>query len=112
MLSLLLSTACAQDSQSFLTGAELKQIFAGSKFRYSGYLQGNQFSGEMQFNENGNLFVSTDSRIPEGGTWRIQGDVLCTKLVALRGGTEKCFSVSATGDNRYETSHGFQLQGL
>ena len=111
VFSLLLTAACAQENRTFLTGAQLKQTVTGGKFEYSGSLRGNPFSGEMEFNENGNLFVNTDSGAPEGGTWRIQGDELCTRLVALRGGNERCFLVRMTGDNLYKTSHGFELEG-
>ena len=111
LAAVLLTAACAQGNEEFLKGSELRQLVTGSEFRYSGALQGNYFRGQMAFNEGGNLYVKTESGEPEGGTWRIAGNELCTRLVALRNGKENCFSVSLVEGNRYKTSHGIRLEG-
>lgn len=67
-LSLITLTACAPPQSPNLTSAELNAFVPGNSFNYSGSLQGHRFSGEMTFNENHNLFVSTNSGAPEGGT--------------------------------------------
>ncbi|MGH1444690.1 MAG: hypothetical protein ACRBBO_01460 [Cognatishimia sp.] len=107
--TLITLTACATPQSPNLTSAELNALVTGNSFNYSGSLQGHRFSGEMTFNENYNLFVSTNSGAPEGGTWRIKDNTLCTRLVSLRNGQENCFSVQHVSEGKYVTSHGFTI---
>ena len=105
-------SACATAPTTILTTAELRDLVTGNSFAYSGNLQGKRFSGKMEFHENGNLFVSTDSGIPEGGTWRLKPNEVCTRLVALRNGEENCFSISRLDNGGYRTSHGFAIEQI
>ena len=103
--------ACATDYSAHLQNAQLNALLPGHSFDYSGTLpDGRYFSGQMTYNENGNLFVATDSGIPEGGTWRISNDQVCTRLVALSGGAEDCFFVFPNENGTYRTSHGFTVK--
>jgi len=111
LLTLLLSAACASDSDAFLSSAGLAEIFTGGTFRYAGPAEGTALSGEMTFHATGALFFEADSGAPEDGSWRIWNNTLCTRLVSLQQGEETCFSVSETGNHQYETSHGFSLEG-
>ena len=105
--------ACAIVYPAQLQNAQLKQLLPGQSFDYSGTLpDGRFFSGQMTYNENGNLFVETDSGIPEGGTWRISEDQVCTRLVALSAGAEDCFFIFAIDNGTYRTSHGFTVKSV
>lgn len=103
-------TACSIATNEPLTTEELETKVTGNRFLYSGPLNGYFFSGTMQFNDNGNLYVETDSGVPEGGTWRIDSNQLCLRLVALRAGKENCFAIFPTGRGTYKTSHGFEIE--
>ena len=111
LLTLLLSAACASDNDGLLSSAGLAEIFTGGTFRYEGSTEGTPLSGEMTFHSTGGLFVEADGGTPEGGSWRIWNNTLCTSQTSLQQGEETCFSVSETGKHRYETSHGFKLEG-
>ncbi|MEM7254133.1 MAG: hypothetical protein AAF493_22170 [Pseudomonadota bacterium] len=37
------------------------------------------------------------------GTWRIDGDQLCSQWKTVRDGTERCFTVYQTGENQYRS---------
>lgn len=103
--------ACSTSDLAPLDGPELQRLIPGNSFNYTGNLpDGRGFSGQMTFNENGNLFVSTSTGIPEGGTWRISGDQVCTRLVALRSGQEECFFISKGDNGAFVTSHGFSVK--
>lgn len=103
-------TACAFEASKELTGPDLERLITGSSFRYAGELEGVFFSGQMDFHASGNLGVTTDSAIPEGGTWRLSGNSVCTRLVTLNGGEETCFTVNQTGARSFVTSHGMTVK--
>ena len=45
----------------------------------------------------------------EQGTWRIDGNEICTTYESLRGGRESCFTYHAVGDRVYEQYSGNRL---
>lgn len=109
LASCALLIGCAQTATPPMSAQEITSEISGKSFDYSGSIQGTRFSGVMTYNANGNLFVDTQSGIAEGGTWRLSGNQVCTRLVALRGGQESCFSVFRNEDGSYRTSHGFTV---
>ncbi len=99
----------ASKEERNLTHAQLLNAGNGNTYRYTGRILGAHFSGSMTFNENQNLYVETDSGLPEGGIWRIAGNKLCLRLANLRQGKENCFTIKPDGKNGYITSHGFTI---
>jgi hypothetical protein len=99
---------CTQSDPRTLSYRELADILPGKSYTYSGTVQGHRFSGNLTFNENGNLFIATDAGDPEGGTWRINGNEICTRLAVLYSGQEQCFGIIATGETSFRTTHGFR----
>lgn len=107
--TLLTGTATAQQS-NILSGTQVAQQITGQSFRYNGHINGQYYSGSMQFKSNKTLKVATDSQAPDGGTWRIEGNQLCTRLTELRAGRETCFTLRQFSADQFRTSHGFTLK--
>lgn len=92
-----------------LSGPQLASALSGHSYDYVGMVGGQRFSGTLTYAASGSLMVETDSGAPEGGTWRIKGNAVCTKLVNLRDGNETCYTVRRLNRKRLATSHGFTL---
>jgi hypothetical protein len=105
---------CQPYSLVDLTGNELNRLIPDTRFRYDGPVNGTQYSGEMKFHQNGNLFVETDSGVPDGGVWNIQDDELCIRLIALNQGDEMCFSIRKANLSwsDYMTNTGITLERI
>ena len=107
MAFLMGAIGCTQADPRTLSYRELADTLPGNSYTYSGTVQGHRFSGKLTFHENGNLFIDTSSGVAEGGTWRIMGGSICTRLVVLYGGREQCFGVIPTSSTSFRTTHGF-----
>ena len=108
MAFLMGAIGCTHTDPRTLSYRELADTLPGKSYTYSGTVRGHRFSGNLTFNENGNLFIATDAGDPEGGTWRIKGNEVCTRLVVLYSGQEQCFGIIATGETSFRTTHGFR----
>lgn len=108
-LTLSCMTTFATANSGPLSRSQLLNTVTGMSFHYVGVISGQRFSGTMSYHANQNLQVATDSGAPEGGTWFVDKNQLCTKLVTLRDGRTNCFYVYPKGNGTYATSHGFTL---
>ncbi|MEO0357934.1 MAG: hypothetical protein AAF386_06505, partial [Pseudomonadota bacterium] len=88
--------------------ADALPAMLGKPLRYTGFR--GLLSGRMTLHDNGSITFDTDSGIDEAGTWRVQDNSLCARLVVLRGGREDCFTVNQLPDGRFVTSHGFLIE--
>lgn len=66
--------------------------------------------GTMQLDSSGAVNVTTNSSLlpKDSGTWRLDGNSLCTKFKKLRRGKEECATYSKNG-NAYVTSTGLTM---
>lgn len=108
-IALLSSPLTAQQS-NILSGNQVSQHISGQSFRYNGHINGQYLSGTMVFQSNQSLSVTTDNNVADGGTWRVSGKQLCTRLIELRAGNETCFTLRQFSADQFGTSHGFTLK--
>jgi len=114
LLLALLSTALSActSSPTTLDAQALRSQIIGQPFSYTGGPGGGILSGELTLRTDGSIAVTTTSGQEDGGRWRLDGDRICSTVLALRRGQTTCFSVTQTGFARYDTSHGFTLRTL
>lgn len=102
-----LLSACATQEKGLqeqglkqLNNEELQSLHA--RDRTSTYVAASGSSGTALFAADGKISLSWGTGSDEG-TWRISEDRLCTTYKSvIRPGTERCFAMYQSGDNKYE----------
>ena len=84
-----------------------QQIRAEVVGKQLSYLSG-AYGGDLRYLPRGTMRYTAVSR-SFGGTWRMQGDQMCTIIgSSLRAGRETCFDWYKTGPGEFRTSLGYK----
>lgn len=103
-LALFLFTAPAEAAE--LSAAEIKSEIVGQTLAW--WERDGWASGNLTLMPDGRAAISIERphASSEDGRWTIRGNMICTSWLSLRGGEEKCYSVSRSGSDEFETSGG------
>ena len=101
-----MSTPPPKPVGSPMTGAELTQIYlSGTPLLISGHsLKSGRNFTIARDGKGGQSITNPSNDFSDTGTYRIQGNQLCSKWVKIREGAESCNSVFKAKDGSYEYS--------
>jgi hypothetical protein len=85
-----------------LNADQIKDMVIGKKLAW---VSKNGSKGSTVYFADGTASVTVGGK-PDTGKWRLKGSNLCVTWTWIRDGKEGCFTITAAGDDKYDTSTG------
>ncbi|MEL6793014.1 MAG: hypothetical protein AAFP78_06150 [Pseudomonadota bacterium] len=100
-LAIFAASAPNASAADLLTGEEIAALASGAKWKGRAQRGGGTWTTET--NADGSAtFAMDDYSFSDSGSWRVKGDVYCSKWKTIRDGAEACYALRPTSGGKYE----------